>query len=100
MNLLVVFAVLFTIFAPLSWNVDCAPQHQFYSESYSSSSSNGGPATTYRMTNANGQRDYTINGRQVSESEFGRGTKFESGMDTDMEMGLAISMGHWPKSNN
>lgn len=69
MNIFAVFGVL-VIFASLSWNVDCAPQH-YYSESSSSSSSNGRPTMTRRVINNNGQREVFINGRHVSESEIG-----------------------------
>lgn len=42
------------------------------------------------MTNNNGQRDYTVNGRRVTEGEFGRGqASFGSDMDMGMDMGMA-----------
>lgn len=97
MNSVAVFGILAMI-ASASWNVHCLPQ--FRTERVFTTSTNGGPPTTYRETNNNGQRGFSINGRDVdgwgSNNPFGRGTQFGRGnpFENDMFMGNGMGMGN------
>lgn len=69
-SLLVVFGVL-AMFASLSWNVDCLPE--YYSETFSPSSVNGGPVRTFGTIDNNGQRDFFFSGERVDNPCVGGG---------------------------
>lgn len=95
MNFLVILFAVLTVFASLSWNVDCAPS--FQSSSTFTSVTNNGPAITYTVTNNNGQMYYTINGQPATEKDIhdliGQGDDSTYGSDEMYPPGMNMDMG-------
>lgn len=96
MKFFVVCFILATLTA-LPWNVDCFPG--FGWQRVVTKSTNGGPPTTYKEVNNNGQIERTINGRPATAEEMG--DVFES---NSLERGIGWGMNnpfrHGMSTNN